>query len=219
MSGVKRVFVEKKAGLDIAAQNLFEDLRDNLGIKGLEKVRLANRYDIEGISDKEYSAARDIVFAEPPVDRVYDENFPLASGEKAFAVEYLPGQYDQRADSAAQCIQIITQGSRPMVATAQIIILKGNFGSADFDAVKKYCINPVDSREASLEKPATLVMKLENPPEVPVITGLCIMSKEDLEHVRGSLGLAMRYDDLAFCQELFPRHRKARPHAYRNPDA
>ena len=211
MSGVKRVFVEKKIGLDIAARGLFEDLHDNLGIKGLENVRVANRYDIEGISDKEYSVARDIVFAEPPVDNVYDEKLPVSSDERIFAVEYLPGQYDQRADSAAQCIQIITQGSRPTVATARITILKGNIGSADFDAVKKYCINPVDSREASLEKPATLVMKLENPPEVPVITGFCCMSRENLEHIRSSLGLAMRHEDLAFCQNYFRDTEKRDP--------
>jgi phosphoribosylformylglycinamidine synthase len=203
MSGVKRVFVEKKTGLDIAARSLFEDLRDNLGIKGLERVRVVNRYDIEGISDKEYAAARDIVFAEPPVDNVYDEKLPVSSDELIFAVEYLPGQYDQRADSAAQCIQIITQGSCPVAATARLIILKGNVSSDDFDAVKKYCINPVDSREATLEKPATLEMRLEDPPDVPVIKGLCRMSREELERIRSSLGLAMRYDDLSFCQRYF----------------
>ena len=211
MSGVKRVFVEKKAGLDIAARSLFEDLRDNLGIKGLEKLRLVNRYDIEGISEKEYTAVRDIVFAEPPVDIVCDEKLPLEPGEQAFGIEYLPGQYDQRADSAAQCIQIITHGNCPVVATAQIIILKGSVSDAVVSAIKKYYINPVDSREAELEKPATLEMKLEDPPDVPVITGLCHMSREHLERIRSSLGLAMRYEDLAFCQSYFRDTEKRDP--------
>lgn len=211
MAGVKRVFVEKKTGFAIVAAGLFEDLRDNLGIKGLTGVRVVNRYDIEGISDKEYAAARDIVFAEPPVDNVYDEILRTASDELAFGIEYLPGQYDQRADSAAQCIQIITQGNRPVVATARIIILKGSISKAGLAAAKNYCINPVDSREAGLEKPSTLEMKLENPPDVPVITGFCRMSENNLERTRNGLGLAMRHDDLAFCQRYFHDTEKRDP--------
>jgi phosphoribosylformylglycinamidine synthase len=203
MSGVKRVFVEKKTGLDVAARSLLADLRDNLGIPGLSNVRLVNRYDIEGISDKEYGAARDIVFAEPPVDMVYDETLTVADGQRLFAIEYLPGQYDQRADSAAQCIQIITHGNRPAVATAQVVVLSGGISDADFASVKNYCINPVDSCEATLDKPSTLAMKLENPPDVPVVTGFCRMSERDLESTRTGFGLAMRYEDLAFCQNYF----------------
>jgi phosphoribosylformylglycinamidine synthase len=211
MSGVKRVFVEKKKGLDVAAQGLFEDFRDNLGIKGITGVRLVNRYDIEGISDNEYSAVRDIVFAEPPVDNVYDEILPVSPDERLFAVEYLPGQYDQRADSASQCIQVITQGNRPAVANAQVIIVRGKISDTGIDAIKKYCINPVDSCEASLEKPSTLVLKLENPPDVPVIKEFCGMPRKGLENLRRQLGLAMRYDDLAFCQEYFRNTEKRDP--------
>jgi phosphoribosylformylglycinamidine synthase len=211
MPGVKRVFVEKKEGLDIAARSLFEDLRDNLGIKGITGVRLVNRYDIEGISDKECADARDIVFAEPPVDNVYDEKLPIAPDERFFAVEYLPGQYDQRADSAAQCIQIITQATRPVVASAQVVIIKGEVSSADFDALKKYCINPVDSREASHEKPDTLEMKLDTPHDVPVIKGFCGMKDSILEGLRAELGLAMRYEDLAFCRNYFLNTEKRDP--------
>ena len=150
MATIQRLFVEKKSGLDIDAQSLFHDLRDNLGIRGLTGVRAASRYDIGGISDGEYAAVRDIVFAELPVDNVFDENLPIAAGERIFAIEYLPGQYDQRADSAAQCIQIITHGKRPAVATARVIVLQGSLGDGDFTAIKTYCINPVDSREAYL---------------------------------------------------------------------
>jgi phosphoribosylformylglycinamidine synthase len=211
MPGVRRVFVEKKEGLDIAAKGLFEDLRENLGIKGITGVRLVNRYDIEGISDREYAAARDVVFAEPPVDNVYDEKLPAGPDERLFAVEYLPGQYDQRADSAAQCIQIITQENRPAVATALVVIVKGTVKDADLEAVKKYFINPVDSREAALEKPATLEMKLETPPDVPVIAGFRSMSKIKVEGLRSELGLAMRHEDLAFCQEYFRDTEKRDP--------
>jgi phosphoribosylformylglycinamidine synthase len=211
MAGIKRVFVEKKSGLDIDAQGLLHDLRDNLGIAGLTGLRVAARYDIEGISDNEYTAVRDIVFAELPVDLVHDEALPVAAGERAFAIEYLPGQYDQRADSAAQCIQIITHGKRPNVATARVIVLQGLTNDNSFNAIKKYCINPVDSREASLEKPVTLDLTLETPPDVARIEGFCAMTKEKLELVRTDLGLAMRYEDLAFCQSYFRDTEKRDP--------
>jgi phosphoribosylformylglycinamidine synthase len=211
MARVKRLFVEKKKGLDGAAHALFSDLHDNLGIKGLEGVRILNRYDIEGISDEEYRAIRDIVFAEPPVDVVHDECLPDAAQNPVFGIEYLPGQYDQRADSAAQCIQIITHGNRPAVATAQIFILRGTVRQTEVEAIKKYCINPVDSREAALEKPETLAMELDNPPDVPVLKGLCTMSSQDLERLRLDLGLAMRLDDLRFCRDYFRDTEKRDP--------
>ncbi|MGA3052275.1 MAG: phosphoribosylformylglycinamidine synthase, partial [Chitinispirillaceae bacterium] len=211
MSHVKRIFVEKRPGLDIAAKNLFRDLRDNLGIKGLDKVRLLNRYDMEGISEEEYAALRDIVFAEPPLDVVYDETLPLADGERMFAIEYLPGQYDQRADSASQCIQIITRGSAPAVATARVVALAGNLGPDDFARIKNYCINPVDSREAAPGKPETLAMELDTPPDVAVINGFCATTGEALDALRGDLGLAMRYDDLAFCRDYFRDTEKRDP--------
>ncbi len=203
MSQVKRIFVEKKSGLDIAAKSLFRDLRDNLGIQGLAAVRLLNRYDIEGISDAEYASVRDIVFAEPPLDTVYEETLPLAAAEAMFAVEYLPGQYDQRADSASQCIQIITRGRAPAVASARVIALAGTISSGDFARVKKYCINHVDSREAALDKPATLAMELDTPPDVAIVDAFRGKSGEELDTLRADLGLAMRREDLAFCQGYF----------------
>jgi phosphoribosylformylglycinamidine synthase len=211
MAGVTRIFVEKKKGYDVYAAGLLADLRDNLGVKGLRSLRAVNRYDLEGITEQEYAAARDIVFAEPPVDLVYDETLPVDAGDRLFAVEYLPGQYDQRADSAAQCIQIITHGSRPIVATAQVIVLTGTLSDAEFASVKSYCINPVDSREAALEKPATLALTLETPPEVPVIKGFIGMNPSELEGLRVALGLAMRLDDLTFCRRYFREDEKRDP--------
>jgi phosphoribosylformylglycinamidine synthase len=211
MSHVKRIFVEKKPGLDIAAQSLFRDLRDNLDIKGITAVRLLNRYDIEGISAGEYAAVRDIVFAEPPVDTLYEETLSLWPAEAMFAVEYLPGQYDQRADSAAQCIQIVTQGSAPVVASASVVVLEGSVSPEDLARIKKYCINHVDSREAALDKPETLAMELDAPPNVAIMSGFRLRTRDELEALRADLGLAMRFEDLAFCQTYFRDTEKRDP--------
>lgn len=211
MGDVKRVFVEKKEGCDIAATGLLNDLRENLGIKGLKGVRILIRYDIEGISEQEYKAACNTIFAEPPVDFLYDEQMPLNPGERAFAIEYLPGQYDQRADSASQCIQLLTHGNRPAVATAQIIVLAGDISEQEFHKVKKYCINPVDSREASFQKPDSLQMKSEVPPDVKILDRFIESSKEELEKIRVSMGLAMRLEDLLFCQAYFRDTEKRDP--------
>ncbi|MBN2036000.1 MAG: phosphoribosylformylglycinamidine synthase [Chitinispirillaceae bacterium] len=211
MAGVKRLFVEKKSGLDSAGRALYQDLHVHLGIKNLTGVRLVNRYDIEGISDSELLAVRDIVFAEPPVDTVHEETVPLTPGERVFAIDYLPGQYDQRADSAAQCIQIMTHGIRPAVATARVVILQGALSDTELGRIKKYCINPVDSREARLDKPSTLALALEPPPDVPVLTGFNTKHRSDLDQMRVDLGLAMRIDDLAFCQAYFRDTEKRDP--------
>lgn len=210
MSKVKRIFVEKKQGFDVAAQEMFNDLSNNLGVSGLERVRILIRYDIEGISDSEYDAARNTIFAEPPIDNVYDETLPF-SGEHIFATEFLPGQYDQRADSAAQCIQIITHGNRPSVATAKVIILEGNISNQEFEKIKSYNINPVDSREASLDKPQTLTMDIEVPSDVQVMSRFIDFTTDELENLRKTLGLAMRLDDLIFCQDYFKNTEKRNP--------
>ncbi|HMA64011.1 MAG TPA: hypothetical protein VKO63_02390, partial [Chitinispirillaceae bacterium] len=211
MGSVRRIFVEKKKGYDVAAQGLFTDLRENLGIKGLQGVRIIFRYDIEGISDDEYAAVRNTIFAEPPVDFVYDETLPLESHEKLIAIEYLPGQYDQRADSAAQCIQLMTHGNRPPVATAQIISIRGHFADSDINKIKKYCINPVDSREASLDKPQTLGSGSVLPPDVASISGFTTMQLSALDTLRSTLGLAMRIEDLSFTQIYFRDTEKRDP--------
>ena len=203
MGTVRSIFVEKKSGFDVVAQALLADLRENLKIKGLNHVRVLIRYDLEGITDSEYETARTIIFAEPPVDLVYDETFPYKNEDCVFAVEYLPGQYDQRADSAAQCIQLITHGNRPLVATAQIFILEGSITDEEFIRIKKYCINPVDSREASLQKPQTLQMQVTPPADVKVVQGFISMDSVQLEKLRIELALAMRFEDLEFCQKYF----------------
>ncbi|MDR2728251.1 MAG: phosphoribosylformylglycinamidine synthase, partial [Chitinispirillales bacterium] len=211
MSKVRRLFVEKRGGYDIHSQQLFIDLKDNLGISGLSGVRTLNRYDIQGLTDDYYESAKDIIFAEPPVDNVYDETMTLEDGERAFAVEYLPGQYDQRADSASQCAELLTLTVRPTVAAARIIVLKGNISAKEFEKIKRYCINPVDSREASLDKPETLDISVEPPADVAVLNGFISMKEEELENIRHTLGLAMKQEDLLFCQQYFRDTEKRDP--------
>jgi len=210
-SKVKRIFVEKKKGFDIEAQSLFRDLKYNLGIKGLEYVRIINRYDVEGITEEEYILSRDTIFSEPPVDKVYDEVFIVGKNEKAFAIEYLPGQYDQRADSAAQCIQIMTMGERPLCLSAKIVVLGGNISDDEFAVIKNYCINPVEAREASFEKPESLVVSVEPPPDVEILDGFTLMAEAELVRLIEDRGLAMSLDDLQFCQDYFKNVEKRDP--------
>ena len=150
MSSVIRVYVEKREGFDVEARHMLADLKDNLGIRELEALRLLNRYDIQGLTEDEFRQARGTVFSEPNADKVYDEEFPLGDGWKVFAMEYLPGQYDQRADSAAQCVQLLTQGERLQVLTARVVCLKGRLSDEQFHRIQGYLVNPVESRVASL---------------------------------------------------------------------
>jgi phosphoribosylformylglycinamidine synthase len=203
MSNVRRIFVEKKPGFDVEARSLYRDLKDNLGINGLKSVRIINRYDIEGISDKEYREGREIIFAEPPVDYVIDENMEFNPEDRVLAIEYLPGQYDQRADSAAQCIQILAHRERPAVRVAKIMVFSGVISEAEYQKIKHYCINPLESREASLEKPVTLEMEVPYPADVTVLAEFTAMTGTDLEKLRDELGLAMSLEDLLFCQKYF----------------
>jgi phosphoribosylformylglycinamidine synthase len=208
---VRRVYVEKRPEYDVHSTRLLADLRDNLGISGISGVRTLNRYDVEGLSDAYYAAARDSIFAELPVDLVYDEEMPVAPGERAFAVEYLPGQYDQRADGAAQCVQLLTHAAPPKIASARVVVLKGDIGEDDFQRIKSYCINPVDSREASLDKPESLDMRVETPPDVAVLNGFIDTDNDGIEKIRRDLGLAMKREDLLFCQEYFRDAEKRDP--------
>lgn len=200
---VRRIFVEKKPGFDVEAGELYHDLKENLGIQGLEGVRILHRYDMSGLSDTEYQQARATIFAEPPVDVMYDESFPVQDGETVFATEYLPGQYDQRADSAAQCIQILTQKERPLVMAARVIVLRGSLAADQVREIKAYCINPVESRAAGLEKPAKLQSESEIPADVMTLTGLQHLDASGLAELHGRLGLAMNLEDLEFCQGYF----------------
>ncbi|MBR1736378.1 MAG: phosphoribosylformylglycinamidine synthase, partial [Firmicutes bacterium] len=211
MANIKRIFVEKKKGCDIEAQNLLADIRENLLIKELEGLRIVNRYDIEGLSDEFYALSKNTIFSEPPVDNIYEENFDIADDEIMFATEYLPGQYDQRADSAMQCIQIITEEDRPLISVAKIFVLKGKVALDDVEKIKNYCVNPVDSREAAIEKPASLEMESVVPDDVKTFDGFIKMTESEVVNMRSELGLAMSDDDLLFCQKYFRDTEKRDP--------
>ncbi|PID59310.1 MAG: phosphoribosylformylglycinamidine synthase [Ignavibacteriae bacterium] len=208
---VRRIFVEKKPGFNVEANSLFTELKEILRLKNLEKLRIVARYDIEGISDEIYEQAKNTIFVEPPLDIVYDEEIQLNENDKYFAVEYLPGQYDQRADSASQAIQILTQGERPLVKSAKLIILSGNLEGSDIDKIKNYIINPVESHEANLIKPKTLKDILTIPEDVEIINNFIEMDKTELTKLLKSLGLAMDFDDIKFCQDYFKNEEKRNP--------
>ena len=200
---VTRVFVEKKKGFNIEAQQMLADLKGNLGIGGLQEVRILNRYDVSGLSKEQFDAAARTVLSEPPMDAVYGEDFRLPGEYRVFAMEYLPGQYDQRADSAAQCVQLLTQGERPAVLTAKVIGLKGQVSDGEFEKVKHYLINPVESREASMEKPESLELQAEVPADVARVTGFTQWDDGEMEKYFNSMGFAMTLSDLQFCRDYF----------------
>lgn len=200
---VKRLFVEKKKGFDIEAQGLLKDIRESLGIYHLENVKVVNRYDIENIDDREYEKSKYIIFSEKTVDNIYEEKMDMEENTKVFAVEYLPGQYDQRADSASQCIQILTQSEKTQIASSKVYILYGDISEEEFVKIKNYCINPVDSREASLEKLDSLESELVIPESVEILDGFIEKDKEELEEFIETKGLAMSIEDLIFCQRYF----------------
>jgi phosphoribosylformylglycinamidine synthase len=208
---VKRILVEKKPGYDVEAQHLYHDLKENLGIFQLKRVRIINRYDISGISDQAYQQAGKTIFSEPNMDLVYDEKFELEPGLKYFAMEYLPGQYDQRADSAAQCIQILTQGEPPAIVSAKLILLYGDLSERDFQTIKDYCINSVDSREATLDKPSSLEMETMIPEDVAILDGFIHLEEKELASCQEELGLVMSFEDLKFCQAYFRDQEKRNP--------
>ena len=199
---VYRVFVEKKPGLSPESAALLSDCREFLGIQALERVRILCRYDVESITAELFARARTTVFSEPPVDDICDE--PDVTGADAvFAVEALPGQFDQRADSAAQCLQMLCPGDRPVVRSARVYVLYGAVTAADVDAIKRYVINPVESREAALEKPETLRIDHPVPADIETVTGFISMEEGALSALREKMGLAMDLDDLRFLQAYF----------------
>ena len=210
-SNVKRLLVEKREGFDLEAKALMKDLKDSLHIDCIEDLRLLNRYDIEGLSDEICDSASKTIFSEPNLDVVYKEDVEYDKDAKVFAVEYLPGQYDQRADWAAQCVQIINEGQRPNINSAKLYILTGDIDDELFAKIKSYVINPVDSREASLEKPETLELETEIPTEVATIEGFIDFSMEELEKFLKEQGLAMTIDDLKYVQEYFQNQEKRNP--------
>lgn len=198
---VYRIYVEKKEALAHEANTLRDDLKKLLLIKGIEKVRVLNRYDVENIEEDLFEYCKSAVFSEPQLDVVTNDLDNDA--DVSFAVEFLPGQFDQRADSAAQCIQLISQKERPLIRTAKVYLLYGNLSAEDVSAVKKYVINPVESREASFKKPETLAANYDIPTEVSVISGFCNFNETELSDFMAENGLAMDLDDIKFCQSYF----------------
>ena len=202
---VYRIYVEKKQGLDNEARALKNDLRELLGIRGLEEVRLLNRYDCEGLEEELFDYAVNTVFSEPQLDDTMTE---VPEGDYVFAVEYLPGQFDQRAASASECIQLISKGERPLIRSAKVYVLKGTLSEEELEAAKKYVINPVEAREASMELPETLEIKYEIPTEVDFIENFRFKTDEELQAMIDELGLAMDLGDLKYCREYFLDERR-----------
>ncbi|MGN1377808.1 MAG: phosphoribosylformylglycinamidine synthase [Dorea sp.] len=206
MSNVRRVYVEKKEGFGVQAADLKHEVRSYLGIKDVAGVRVLIRYDVENISDETFEKACNGIFSEPPVDTLYQEEFPVSPESRVFSVEFLPGQFDQRADSAVQCIQFIKEDEQPVIKTAITYVIEGKDGAIseeEFEAIKAHCINPVDSRETDEAKPDTLIMKYDEPEDIKVFDGFKDMPEEDLKALYGSLGLAMTFKDFLHIQNYF----------------
>ena len=211
MSNVRRVYVEKKPAYAVQAKELKHEISSYLGIKTASNVRVLIRYDVENISDEVFEKACRTVFAEPPVDDLYLEKFEAAEGARIFSVEYLPGQFDQRADSAVQCVQFLDGDSQPIIRSATTYVIEGNITDEEFDAIKHHCINPVDSRETGLEKPETLVAVFPEPKDVKIFDGFKEMSEADLKALYDSLNLAMTFKDFQHIQNYFKNEEKRNP--------
>ena len=203
MSKVRRVYVEKKADFAVQAKELKHEISSYLNIKSVTGVRVLIRYDVENISDDTFEKACHSVFSEPPVDTLYEESFPMAEGARVFSVEYLPGQFDQRADSAVQCVQFLKEDEQPIIKSATTYVIEGDITDEEFAAIKAHCINPVDSRETGLQKPETLVTEFEEPEDVKIFDGFSGMPEDELKALYDSLGLAMTFKDFLHIQNYF----------------
>ena len=201
--GVKRVYVEKKPEFAVQAKELRHEVKSYLGIKTVKNVRVLIRYDVENLSDATFERACNGVFAEPPVDVLYREDFPHEESDHIFSVEFLPGQFDQRADSAVQCVQFIKEDELPVIKTATTYVIEGEISEEEMEAIKAHCINPVDSRETGLEKPETLVTKFDEPADVKIFDGFKDMPEAELKELYSSLGLAMTFKDFQHIQNYF----------------
>ena len=210
MGNVRRVYAEKKPAYAVAAKELQSEIKSYLGIKTVTGVRVLIRYDIENVSEETYKKALGTVFFEPPVDDVYEENFEL-NGAKTFSVEYLPGQFDQRADSAEQCLKLLKEEEEPIIRTATTYVIEGEIADAELEAIKNYCINPVDSRETGMEKPDTLVTEFEEPADVAIFDGFMDMEEKAFKDLYDSLGLAMTFKDFLHIQNYFKNEEKRNP--------
>jgi phosphoribosylformylglycinamidine synthase len=211
MNNVKRIYVEKKPQYAVRAMELQSELRSYLGMKGIDAVRVFIRYDIENISDETYQKSLGTVFSEPPLDQLYEEHFETAIKDRIFTVEYLPGQFDQRADSAEQCVKLLNEKEEPVIRSATTYVLSGNITEDEFDRIKSYCINPVDSREAEEGKPKTLVTRFEEPEEVSFLEGFRGLSGEELSKLYESLNLAMTLQDFKHIKNYYSVEEKRDP--------
>ena len=200
---VKRIYVEKKPEFSVEAKGLLKDLKENLLLENLEDLKIVNRYDVEGINDEIFEKAKNTVFSEPQVDECFEEEYPFAKEDKIFGVEYLPGQFDQRANSLSECLQILTEGERPLAKSAKIYVIKGNINDEELEKIKKYIINPVDSRECTLEKLKTVKDEHPEPKDVAIVEGFIHMTDEDSKKFYDKYGFAMDIEDLKFCQKYF----------------
>ena len=211
MSNVRRVYVEKKPAFAVKAKELKHEIKHYLGISTVTAVRELIRYDVENISDEVFEKACKTVFAEPPVDDLYLEKFDVAEGARVFSVEFLPGQFDQRADSAVQCVQFLDENAAPIIRSATTYVIEGTVTDAEFEAIKHHCINPVDSRETGLEKPETLVTVFPDPEDVKIFDGFKDMAEADLKELYSSLNLAMTFKDFQHIQNYFRNEEKRDP--------
>ena len=211
MSNVRRVYVEKKPAYAVQAKELKHEIRSYLGINNMTGVRVLIRYDVENISDEVFEAACKTVFSEPPVDQLYRETFEMGSEDRTFSVEYLPGQFDQRADSAVQCVKFLNEEEDPVIRSATTYVIEGNITDDEFAAIKSYCINPVDSRETDMKKPDTLVTVFDEPKDVMIFDGFTEMTEEELKELYGSLNLAMTFKDFQHIQHYFAGEEKRDP--------
>ena len=211
MGNVKRIYVEKKAGYAVKAQELKEDLVGYLNMTKIEDVRMFIRYDVENISDDVFEQACRTVFSEPPVDILYRESIEVPANGRVFSVEFLPGQFDQRADSAVQCVQFLKAEETPVIRTAVTYLITGDLTDEEFDRIKAYCINPVDSRETDMAKPETLVTEFAEPADVKVLDGFTALDEAALTELYNSLGLAMTLQDFKHIQNYFANEEKRDP--------
>lgn len=211
MGKVKRVYVEKKPQYAVGAEGLKEELIGYLGIKTIKNVRIFVRYDIENISREVYEQALTTVFSEPPLDIFYEEEFPAGKEDRSFSVEYLPGQYDQRADSAEQCIKLLREEEEPIIRTAQTYLIEGSLTDEQFENIKNFCINPVDSRESGAQKPVTLVAVFEEPQKVMIFDRFVELDEEQLKSLYGSLNLAMTFQDFCHIHKYFKEEEDRNP--------
>ena len=207
MSNIRSVFVEKKSGFNVEAQSLLRDFKENLGLANLEDVRIVNKYLISEVSEEYYKKSLHTIFAELTVDKIYEEKLPINEGEIAFGVEFLPGQYDQRADSASECLALLSAEDKVEIKSAKIVILKGKISKNDLDKIKKYYINPVDSREVDIES-KELASISNMPKDVQVLNGFTKKTIAELEEFHNDLGLAMSIDDIAMIQEYFKEEKR-----------